>query len=263
MQISQERLCFTTLVAAGLHTVVLLGLNISLSQPLPISSPIAIKLQQGGDALTADGSAVPPRAQSQTQTQAQTQTQVQPRNQPKAQPTQAIAEPIPPRSITAPSAEPNRENTKSSQQAVAQRPRTAVFDRQAMRQQIAQLDQQTARRLGDSRLRNLAEVGALSASESAYLAMWRRKCERLGGNNYPVGRLQGELTMRVVIHHSGRLLEVTLLRSSGHPALDEAALRTVRQAAPYQPFNVDMRKRYDELSFTRTWQFSRRGAAIN
>lgn len=261
MQISQERLCFTTLVAAGLHTVVLLGLNISLSQPLPISSPIAIKLQQGGDALTADGSAVPPRAQSQTQTQAQ--TQVQPRNQPKAQPTQAIAEPIPPRSITAPSAEPNRENTKSSQQAVAQRPRTAVFDRQAMRQQIAQFDQQTARRLGDSRLRNLAEVGALSASESAYLAMWRRKCERLGGNNYPVGRLQGELTMRVVIHHSGRLLEVTLLRSSGHPALDEAALRTVRQAAPYQPFNVDMRKRYDELSFTRTWQFSRRGAAIN
>ena len=261
MQISQERLCFTTLVAAGLHTVVLLGLNISLSQPLPISSPIAIKLQQGGDALTADGSAVPPRAQSQTQTQAQ--TQVQPRNQPKAQPTQAIAEPIHPRSITAPSAEPNRENTKSSQQAVAQRPRTAVFDRQAMRQQIAQLDQQTARRLGDSRLRNLAEVGALSASESAYLAMWRRKCERLGGNNYPVGRLQGELTMRVVIHHSGRLLEVTLLRSSGHPALDEAALRTVRQAAPYQPFNVDMRKRYDELSFTRTWQFSRRGAAIN
>lgn len=259
MQISQERLCFTTLVAAGLHTVVLLGLNISLSQPLPISSPIAIKLQQGGDALTADGSAVPPRAQSQTQAQ----TQVQPRNQPKAQPTQAIAGPIPSRSITAPSAEPNRENTKSSQQAVAQRPRTAVFDRQAMRQQIAQLDQQTARRLGDSRLRNLAEVGALSASESAYLAMWRRKCERLGGNNYPVGRLQGELTMRVVIHHSGRLLEVTLLRSSGHPALDEAALRTVRQAAPYQPFNVDMRKRYDELSFTRTWQFSRRGAAIN
>ncbi len=255
MQISQERLCFATLVAAGLHTVVLLGLNISLSQPLPISSPIAIKLQQGGDALTADGSAVPPRAQ--------TQTQVQPKNQPKAQPTQAIAEPIPPRSITAPGAEPNRENTKSSQQAVAQRPRTAVFDRQAMRQQIAQLDQQAARRLGDSRLRNLAEVGALSASESTYLAMWRRKCERLGGNNYPVGRLQGELTMRVVIHHSGRLLEVTLLRSSGHPALDEAALRTVRQAAPYQPFNVDMRKRYDELSFTRTWQFSRRGAAIN
>ena len=69
MQISQERLCFTTLVAAGLHTVVLLGLNISLSQPLPISSPIAIKLQQGGDAQTADGSAVPARAQSQTQAQ--------------------------------------------------------------------------------------------------------------------------------------------------------------------------------------------------
>ena len=255
MQITQERLCFTTLVAAGLHTVVLLGFNISPSKPLPISSPIAITLQQGGDALTADGLAVPPRAKA--------QAPVHRRNQPKATPTQAIAVPVTPRSITAPSAEPNRENAKSSQQAVGQGPRTAVFDGQPVRQQIAQLDQQAAQSLGDSRLRNLAEVGAPSASESAYLAMWRRKCERLGGNNYPVGRLQGELTMRVVIHHSGRLLEVTLLRSSGHPALDESALRTVRQAAPYRPFNVDMRKRYDEISFTRTWQFSRSGAAIN
>ena len=93
--------------------------------------------------------------------------------------------------------------------------------------------------------------------------MWRRKCERMGSNNYPPGGLQGELTMRVVIHHSGKLLDVTLLRSSGHRILDEAALETVRQAAPYQPFNVAMRKRYDRLSFTRTWQFSRRGASIN
>ena len=67
--------------------------------------------------------------------------------------------------------------------------------------------------------------------------------------------------MRVVAC-SGKLLGVALLRSSGHPILDEAALATVRQAA-YQPFNVAMRKRYDRLSFTRTWQFSRRGASIN
>ena len=46
-------------------------------------------------------------------------------------------------------------------------------------------------------------------------------------------------------------------------AVDAAALKTVRQAAPYQPFNVDMRKRYDELTFTRTWQFSRSGSFIN
>jgi protein TonB len=45
--------------------------------------------------------------------------------------------------------------------------------------------------------------------------------------------------------------------------LDATALKTVRQAAPYQPFNVDMRKRYDELTFTRTWQFSRSGSSIN
>ena len=69
--------------------------------------------------------------------------------------------------------------------------------------------------------------------------------------------------MRVTIHHSGELLDVSVLRSSGHPALDQAALTTVRQASPYQPFNVDMRKRYDQLVFTRTWQFSQRATTIN
>tara|TARA_A100001015_G_C14532593_1_gene534738 strand:- start:12 stop:575 length:564 start_codon:yes stop_codon:yes gene_type:complete len=74
---------------------------------------------------------------------------------------------------------------------------------------------------------------------------------------------EGPEKFMIALGYAGWGLNVGLLRSSGHQALDAAALKTVRQAAPYQPFNVDMRKRYDELTFTRTWQFSRSGSFIN
>lgn len=100
-------------------------------------------------------------------------------------------------------------------------------------------------------------------AETAYLAMWRRKCERLGRLNYPPGNIQGELLMQVSIFSNGHLDYVRIARSSGSSLLDEAALQTVRQAAPYQPFSVEMRKAYDRLEFTRTWQYSKFGTDIN
>ena len=69
--------------------------------------------------------------------------------------------------------------------------------------------------------------------------------------------------MLVSILADGSLEEVRILKSSGHRQLDQAALATVRQAAPYQPFNVEMRKAYDRLEFTRTWQFTRYGAGTS
>ncbi|MDP6185803.1 MAG: TonB family protein [Pseudomonadales bacterium] len=248
MQISRQRLYFTGVLALGVHAVVLLGFNSSSQQPAPVSPPLAIALQRAGDAQTQDGSQTTAEAAQTEQTPRSQSFSTSPITPTPNQSAEAVVSPetkptpVPPEPISRP------------------KPR---LDRQSLTQQILRFDQQAERKLGDSRTRNLENVGAPSTDEAAYLAMWRRKCERLGGNNYPPGRLQGELTMRVVIHHTGQLLEVALLRSSGHPILDEAALETVRQAAPYQPFNVAMRKRYDRLSFTRTWQFSRRGASIN
>ena len=115
----------------------------------------------------------------------------------------------------------------------------------------------------DSRTRNLTGYQHASSIESAYLAMWRRKCERIGNNNYPASGLEGELVMLVSLLSSGELEEVSILRSSGHVALDQAALATVKRAAPFQPFSVEMRKSYDRLTFTRAWQFSRMGADID
>ena len=249
MQMSLERLCFTGVLALGVHAVVLLGFNMSSQPTVSVSPPLSIALQHAGDAQTQDGSRTASDAPPMTEVQA----------------TQQSAEPLQEKTIQNP---PEQEKT-SPERGLAPASLESIhvrkpgLDRESVVQQILRLDQQAEQKLGDSRTRHLTNVGTQNTDETAYLAMWRRKCERIGSNNYPPGKLQGELTMRVVIHHSGKLLEVALLRSSGHPILDEAALATVRQAAPYQPFNVAMRKRYDRLSFTRTWQFSRRGASIN
>ena len=247
----RDRFYFTTLLAAGIHAVLLLGLSFNQVPQQRTAAPIAIELKQGGDAITQDEAQEQPKALS----------------EPKSDPPKSVQAPQNPANQQTlerlgPASKLSQATSAIATNAVSPSQSRALDARQ-LAKQIVLFDQRTRQTQGDARRRDLSTAGALSAAESAYLAMWRRKCERLGGKNYPAGGLQGELTLRVSIHHTGRLLDVGLLRSSGHPALDAAALKTVRQAAPYQPFNVDMRKRYDELTFTRTWQFSRSGSFIN
>jgi protein TonB len=251
MYMASDRLHFTLLLAIGLHGIVLLGLNLRPSiQPI-ITPPLALELVPGGDAQTQAGEQKTSTPKEEQRKVAQPSLEATPRNQ---------SQPRASEQVTAKQPELNPPN--SPRTPANPRP-TLNLDPSRVVQQIAALDEQRRLELGDSRTRHLSNAGTLSSAESAYLAMWRRKCERIGSNNYPSGNLQGELTLNIVIHQSGQLLEVSLLRSSGHRALDEAALATVRQASPYQPFNVEMRKRYDRLSFTRTWQFSRRSTLIN
>ena len=135
------------------------------------------------------------------------------------------------------------------------------LDRDQLIQEIASLEARIAadqQALSNRpRTRHLNQMSTRSAAEASYVNAWREKCERIGRINYPPGRLEGEVLMLVSILADGTLEHVKVLRSSGHRALDQAALATVRQAAPFQPFSVEMSKQYDRLEFTRFWQFSR------
>lgn len=113
------------------------------------------------------------------------------------------------------------------------------------------------------RVKRLTSVSTKTADEAAYLNMWRQKVERIGNANYPPGHLYGDLRLLVVINWDGRLKDIRILESSGHEALDRAALRIVRIAAPFQDFPVEMRKKYDTLEIIRTWKFSRTGASLD
>lgn len=106
-------------------------------------------------------------------------------------------------------------------------------------------------------------VGARTSEYSfaRYIEDWRIKVERVGNLNYPEEarqqKLYGSLQLTVSIKADGSLENVEITQSSGHKALDRAAIRIVRLAAPYAAFSDDIRKKTDILSITRTWIFAR------
>ncbi len=94
-----------------------------------------------------------------------------------------------------------------------------------------------------------------------YVDNWRQKIERIGNLNYPEEarrrRIYGSLQLTVAIKADGEVESVKVNRSSGHRVLDQAALRIVRLAAPFDRFPDNIRADTDILHITRTWTFTR------
>jgi protein TonB len=99
-----------------------------------------------------------------------------------------------------------------------------------------------------------------------YLDGWRRRVERIGTANYPTELLGNpnadRPTLEVVIGADGRLDDIVVRRSSGDKALDQAALRILRLAAPFAPLPDNIRADYDTLRFAYEWDFSRGTADV-
>lgn len=81
-----------------------------------------------------------------------------------------------------------------------------------------------------------------------YYNALQRKVENLGTLNFPEHngkKLYGELVVYIPIFQDGAIYEKDggprVERSSGNKALDQAALRIVRRAAPFGPFPANMR----------------------
>lgn len=93
-----------------------------------------------------------------------------------------------------------------------------------------------------------------------YLENWRLVVERVGNLNYPEAarrqRLEGKLVLDVAVRADGSVADISVLRSSGHPELDDGAERIVRIAAPFGRFPESLRRDYDILHIIRTWKFS-------
>ncbi len=98
--------------------------------------------------------------------------------------------------------------------------------------------------------------GAQRAAINRYIRAWTNSVERYGNqfHNGPAN-LSGTLRIRAVILRNGELASVEVIQSSGYPELDQTALSTVREAAPYRPFDSGMGDNRQRLVITRTWQF--------
>jgi protein TonB len=92
-----------------------------------------------------------------------------------------------------------------------------------------------------------------------YLASWKRKVERVGTLNFPTAarsaKLSGSPVVEVEISSDGRLRQAKVRRSSGHGALDEAALTILKLASPFNPFPSDLATEYARLRFAYQWDF--------
>jgi protein TonB len=93
-----------------------------------------------------------------------------------------------------------------------------------------------------------------------YMIEWVKKVERVGNLNYPDAArregLSGKLLLDVALNPDGTVRNISILKSSRHPVIDEAAVRIVNLAGPYPPFPPEIRKEADVLHITRTWEFS-------
>ena len=98
-----------------------------------------------------------------------------------------------------------------------------------------------------------------AAIVAPYLVAWRAKVERIGTLNFPAAArhagTNASPVIEVGIDASGRLETASIRRSSGDPALDQAALTILKLASPFDPFPPQLARRYRVLRFVYEWQF--------
>lgn len=103
--------------------------------------------------------------------------------------------------------------------------------------------------------------------EAAYIDAFRRTVERVGTENFPAQALAqnlvGNVRLLVAIQANGHVSKIKVLTSSGHRILDEAAVQSVRLAAPFMPFDSALSNHVSELQLIRTWQFDRQQVLSN
>jgi protein TonB len=130
--------------------------------------------------------------------------------------------------------------------------------------EIARLEAQVRRQFQQYQERPKRKFVGARAQEyrfAQYVDSWRLKIERIGNLNYPseakARRLYGSLQLTVAIKADGEVESVEVNRSSGYKVLDQAAIRIVRLAAPFERFPDNIRADTDILHITRTWSFTR------
>jgi protein TonB len=112
---------------------------------------------------------------------------------------------------------------------------------------------------GESKNQLWVAADTRESDVAVYLDSWRRKIERVGTMNFPdVARrknLSGTPVIEVTIGADGRLLRTKVRRTSGHDEIDEAAMRILKLAAPYDPFPSALAAKHDEIRIAYEWQF--------
>ena len=108
-------------------------------------------------------------------------------------------------------------------------------------------------------VRRLESNSTLESYETIYLNAWQRQVETTG--YFQISQkdiLKGnfKVQIRSIIDSMGNLIRADILKSSGNSSMDALALKILQQAAPFEPFPVDMAANYQQLEIIRDWNFT-------
>ena len=108
-------------------------------------------------------------------------------------------------------------------------------------------------------VRRLESNSTLESFETVYLNAWQRQVETTG--YFQISQkdiIQGnfKVQIRSTIDSMGNLIRADILKSSGNSSMDALALKILQQAAPFEPFPVDMAANYQQLEIIRDWNFT-------
>jgi len=102
-------------------------------------------------------------------------------------------------------------------------------------------------------------VNTRASVYAPYLYNWRLKIEQIGNLHFPDEilrrKLYGDVIIEVALANDGSLYEAKVVVPSDFPELDQAALRILRTASPFEPFTDAMRAQSDIIRFVWKWRF--------
>jgi protein TonB len=269
---NNNSLLIALFVAVIVHIALVLGINFTAVQPEKINKPIDItlvnmpakKAPEKSDFLAQEnqlGSGKEtkkpePPAQKLPSKENSRVKQIKKIAREKTKP--KVAQKI----ITQPKSE-KKVVTASKAAVVGQHEKPPQLTAESLQQQIAQLGtaiRQSQPSADQAKIKFVDSVSAHKYIAAQYMKDWETKVERMGNLNYPEEaakkNFSGTLTMDVGIKADGSIYSIRISKSSGNPALDEAAKKIVRMSAPFAPLPLELSKELDVLVITRVWKFS-------
>jgi protein TonB len=269
-----DLLGFTLLVAAALHAVFILGVSFTREQRDHAASKLEITLAQYKSAQAPqradylaqhnqEGSGtLAEKALLTTRKTADFQDNVI-RDISPLQQTAAQRQTPAQQALVATTASAERKTAARNERQAPQQLAESEITIQQRSSEIAsleaKLDIQRQAYAARPRVRRLTSVATKRAEDAEYLNRWRERIEAVGNRNYPERareqQIYGELRLMVALLPNGEVHEVKVLKSSGHKLLDEAAIRIVHLAGPYDAFPPEIRRQVDVLEIIRTWRF--------
>ncbi len=157
----------------------------------------------------------------------------------------------------------NKTVNKLPEEQPQEKPVNTVVDNseqtQAIAKLMAEMSQQEERFAKRPRIHFIDSLSAKGTVEAEYIYTWSKKLERIGNINFPQKALDlslsGTLILNTTLDRAGRVVEIQISVSSGSKVLDDAAIKIVKLAAPYEPLPKKIREKYDRLNITRTIVF--------